>query len=60
MLYQTITAAGVVTFTLNLILKLRNFKVPHSDSEIPQPVPPVSVLIPARDKKASALPHEIN
>jgi len=60
MLYQVITAAGLVTFVLNLIPNLRNLKVPHSDSKIPQPAPFVSVPIPARDKKVNTLLLEIN
>lgn len=60
MLYQVITAAGLVTFVLNLIPNLRNLKMPQSDSKIPQRAPFVSVPIPARDKKVNALLLEIN
>jgi len=60
MLYQVITAASLVTFALNLILNLRNLKAPPSDNKIPQPVPFVSVLIPARDKEANTLLLKIN
>jgi len=60
MFYQVISATGLVTFALNLILNLRNLKVPPSDSKIPQPAPSVSVLIPARNKEANALLLEIN
>jgi len=51
MLYQVIIAAGLVSFVLNLILNLRSLKKPASDSEIPQPAPFISVLIPARDEE---------
>ena len=53
MLYQVISAAGLVTFALNL-------KVPQSDGRILQPAPFVSVPIPARDKEANTLFLEIN
>ncbi len=53
MLYQIIIAAGLVSFLLNLILNLRSLKKPHRDSQIPEPVPFVSVLIPARDEEAN-------
>jgi len=53
MLYQVIIAAGLVIFMLNLILNLRSLKKPRSDSKIPEPVPLVSVLIPARDEEAN-------
>ena len=60
MLYQVITAAGLVTFALNLILNLRNLKASPSDSRILQPAPFVSVPIPARNKEVNTLLLEIN
>ena len=51
MLYQIIIAAGLVSFMLNLILNLRILRTPHSDSKIPEPVPLISVLVPARDEE---------
>lgn len=53
MLYQMIIAAGLLSFMLNLILNLRSLKAPHDHSEIPEPAPFVSVLIPARDEEAN-------
>ena len=53
MLYQVIIAAGLVSFVLNLILNLRSLKTPHSDSNIPEPAPFISILIPARDEEAN-------
>jgi len=53
MLYQVIIIAGLVIFLLNLILNLRNLKVPRLDSKVPEPAPLVSVLIPARDEEAN-------
>ena len=51
MLYQVIIAAGLVIFMLNLILNLRSLKTPRIDSKIPEPAPPVSILVPARDEE---------
>ena len=53
MLYEIVVAAGLVSFVLNLILNLRSFKIPHGDSQIPEPAPLVSILIPARDEAAN-------
>jgi len=53
MLYQLIIAVGLVSFVFNLILNLRNLKRPLGDSNIPEPAPCVSVLIPARDEEAN-------
>jgi chlorobactene glucosyltransferase len=53
MLYQLIIAAGLVSFALNLILNLRSFRTPRTDSKIPKPAPFISVLIPARDEEAN-------
>ncbi len=53
MLYQVIVTAGLVIFLLNLILNLRNLKVPRLDSKMPEPAPLVSVLIPARNEEAN-------
>jgi chlorobactene glucosyltransferase len=53
MLYQIIIAVGLVSFMLNLILNLRNLKVPRGDSKIPEPAPLVSILVPARDEEAN-------
>ena len=53
MLYQIIVAAGLISFMLNLILNLRNLKVPRNDSQIPEPAPFISILVPARDEEAN-------
>jgi len=53
MLYQVIIAGGLVIFVLNLVLNLRSIKRPSRDGKIPEPAPPVSVLIPARDEEAN-------
>jgi chlorobactene glucosyltransferase len=53
MIYQVIIIAGLGIFLANLILNLRNLKIPRPDSEIPEPAPLVSILIPARDEEAN-------
>jgi len=51
MLYQIIIAAGLIILAINLILNLRAIKLPRSNSKIPEPVPLVSVLVPARNEE---------
>ena len=53
MLYQVIIAGALVSFMLNLILNLRSLKIPSSDAKIPESVPLVSILIPARNEEAN-------
>jgi chlorobactene glucosyltransferase len=53
MLYQLIIAAGLIGFTLNLVLNLRSLKMPHGDIRIPEPAPFISILIPARDEETN-------
>ncbi len=53
MLYHLIVAAGLICFMLNLILNLRSLKIPCSDAKIPESVPLVSILIPARNEEAN-------
>ncbi len=53
MLYQVIIAAGLISFMFNLILNLRNLRRPLGDSDIPEPAPLVSILIPARNEEAN-------
>ena len=53
MLYHLIIAGGLVLFMLNLFLNLRALKRPRADSRLPEPAPPISVLIPARDEEAN-------
>lgn len=50
MLYDVIISICLVLFTFNLILNLRNLKVPKN-IRIPQPAPMVSVLVPARNEE---------
>jgi chlorobactene glucosyltransferase len=51
MLYQTIIAAGLTLFVFNIVLNLRTLKKPDIKSKLPDPVPLVSVLIPARNEE---------
>jgi len=53
MVYQVIIAGGLIVFALNLVLNLRALKKPSSDGKLPEPVPLVSVLIPARDEEVN-------
>lgn len=53
MVYQVIIAGGLIVFALNLVLNLKALKKPSSDGKLPEPVPLVSVLIPARDEEAN-------
>ena len=53
MLYQIIIAAGLAIFLLNLVLNLRSLKTPRSDSKVPDTIPFISVLVPARDEEAN-------
>lgn len=51
MLYQLVIAGILLALLFNLILNLRSLRVPHQDSKVPETVPLVSVLIPARDEE---------
>jgi chlorobactene glucosyltransferase len=53
MLYQLIIAGGLVLFMLNVFLNLRVLKKPRADSRPPEPVPLISVMVPARDEEAN-------
>jgi len=53
MLYQIIIVIGLGIFLINIILNLKNLKVPQPDSKVPNPAPLVSILIPARDEEDS-------
>lgn len=50
---QVVIAVGLVIFAFNIVLNLRALKTPHRDSKIPEPVPLISVLVPARDEEAN-------
>ncbi len=51
MLYHIIITGCLLVFTANIILNLRMLRKPQPDSKIPEPVPFVSVLIPARNEE---------
>jgi chlorobactene glucosyltransferase len=51
MIYQIIIAAGTILFLINLILNLRSLRTPDKNSQVPQPAPLISVLVPARDEE---------
>jgi chlorobactene glucosyltransferase len=51
MLYQLIIATGLVIFLANLLLNLKNLRVPDSRAAVPRPAPLISVLVPARDEE---------
>ena len=51
MIYQSIVAVLLVVFATNLILNLRALRRPDRNSNIPEPAPLVSVLIPARNEE---------
>jgi len=51
MLYQVIILICLSVFLINIILNLKELKVPRLDSKIPEPAPLVSILIPARDEE---------
>ena len=51
MLYQVVIIIFLIIFLVNLILNLKEIKVPRSDSKIPEPAPLVSILVPARDEE---------
>ncbi len=52
MLYDVIISICLALFTLNMILNLRNLKVPKN-IRITQPAPMVSVLVPARNEESN-------
>lgn len=49
--YQIVIAIGLIVFTVNLILNLQHLKSVKNHREITQPLPLVSVLIPARNEE---------
>ena len=50
MLYHYIVTAGLVIFACNLILNLTTLRKPRMNGSLPQKIPSVSVLIPARNE----------
>jgi chlorobactene glucosyltransferase len=53
MLYQLIVSALLFLLLINLLLNLRSLKKAKSSSELPNPAPLISVLIPARNEEAN-------
>ena len=53
MLYQQLIAILLAVTLINLLLNLRSLKRAKSDVELPEPVPLVSVLVPARNEEAN-------
>lgn len=51
MLYQVVIAVLLVIIAINLLLNLRSLRRPDSNSKIAEPVPLISVLIPARNEE---------
>ena len=51
MLYQIIVATGLILFTFNIVLNLRTLKKPDKKSRLPDTVPLVSILVPARNEE---------
>ena len=51
MLYQMVIAVLLVIIAINLLLNLRSLRRPDSNSKIAEPVPLISVLIPARNEE---------
>src|SRR4030043_434290 len=51
MLYQIVVAVLLVIIAINVILNLRSLRRPDINSRIREPVPLVSVLIPARNEE---------
>jgi len=49
--YHLIIAGGLVLFMLNLFLNLRALKRPRADSRLPESVPLISVMVPARNEE---------
>jgi chlorobactene glucosyltransferase len=53
MLYQQIIFVLLLLVLINLLLNLRSLKKAKSSSELPNPAPLISVLIPARNEEAN-------
>jgi chlorobactene glucosyltransferase len=53
MLYQIIITLLLSLFMLNLVLNLASLKTPRRGTRLPQPVPLVSVMVPARDEETN-------
>jgi len=57
MLYQGIIAICLTVFMVNLILNLRSLhKLGDEKEELPEPLPLISILIPARDEESDIVP----
>ena len=53
MLYQLIIAGALVLFAINLTLNLRSLRQPDFTSQVPSPLPFVSILVPARNEETN-------
>ncbi len=53
MVYQLSVTIALVIFALNLLLNLKVLKRPPRSTKLPEPVPLVSVLVPARNEEAN-------
>lgn len=53
MLYQQVIFFLLIGILLNLLLNLRALKRPDGDDDLPDPLPLISVLIPARNEEAN-------
>jgi len=53
MLYQQLICFLLVGILLNLLLNLRSLRKAKADGELPDPLPLISVLIPARNEEAN-------
>jgi chlorobactene glucosyltransferase len=56
MLYQIIIALLLALFALNLALNLRSLRVPRRDAKVPDSIPLVSIIVPARNEEANIGP----
>jgi chlorobactene glucosyltransferase len=51
MIYQLIIAAGLFLILINLVLNLKNIRIPSIKSLVPDDPPLISVLVPARNEE---------
>jgi chlorobactene glucosyltransferase len=53
MLYQLIITICLTVFAINLFLNLRHLRRPQVNAKLPEPVPLVSILVPARNEETN-------
>jgi chlorobactene glucosyltransferase len=51
MLYQIIVATGLILFAFNIFLNLRTLKKPDKKSKVPDTIPLISIMVPARNEE---------